>query len=399
MFQAIGKKYFDRPLSQGFVSLYTGKTIILIAAGLLGIFMPIFLYELFDQNFSAVAIYYGVGHLIYALIVTVGGKFLNKFGFRKALQVSVILGALYYIVFYFIDKNNSVYLIPLAIFVVVLYRLFYWLPYHIDFAKFTTRDNRARQVSVFRATRLATGIFIPLIAGFIIVRFGFDVLFVIAIILYLVSGIPYLTIPRTREKFSWSWIETWRQFFSKKRRRMILAYAAEGAEYQVGIVIWPIFIYQLLKGNYLYVGVVSTLIIAVAVVLQLALGKFIDLKAPKEKVLRWGSLFYSVGWVIKIFITTAFHIFIVGVYHNVARIFLKTPFDVMVYEIAADQGHYVDEFTVLHEMAINIGKGLMMVIVVIIALYLPIQWVFVLAAFTTMVLNLLKVEKREQFDY
>jgi len=399
MFQSIGKKYFDRPLSQGFVSLYTGKTIILIASGLIGMFMPIFLYELFDQSFIAVAIYYGVGHLIYALTVTVGGKFLNKFGFRKALQVSVILGALWYIIFYFIDKSNTIYLIPLSIFVVVLYRLFYWLPYHVDFAKFTTRENRARQVSIFRATRLASGIFIPLIAGFIIVRFGFDVLFVIAIVLYLISGIPYLAIPRTKEKFSWSWIETCRQFFSKKRRRMIVAYVADGAEYQVGIVVWPIFIYQLLKGNYLYVGAVSTLIIAVAVVLQLSLGKFIDLKTPKEKVLRWGSLLYSIGWIVKVFIATAFHIFIVGVYHNVTRILLKTPFDVMAYEIAADQGHYVDEFTVLHEMAMNLGKGLMMAAVVIIALYLPIQWVFVLAALTTIVFNLLKVEKREQFDY
>jgi MFS family permease len=379
--------------------LYTGKTISLIGSALLGIFLPIFLYELFNKNFQAVIIYYGIGYLLYAVSVTVGGRFLNRFGFRKALRVSVILGALFYVIFYFIAPDNWPYLVPLAILAGLLYRLFYWLPYHVDFAKFTDKKNRARQVGVLNATRLAMGIFIPLLAGLIIARFGFDVLFVIAIILFIVSGIPYLTIPRTREKFSWSWLQTWQEFFSKKRRRMVFAYMADGAERTVGLVVWPIFIYQILEGNYLQVGAVSTFIIGFTVILQLVSGRYIDLKTPKEKVLRWGSAFYAIGWLIKIFITTAFQIFIVGTYHNVSKIFIRTPFDVLTYEIAADQGHYVDEFTVLHEIAINFGKALIAILVIVVSLFLAIQWVFILAALAAILLNILKVERRDQFDY
>jgi YQGE family putative transporter len=396
---SLEKKYFDKPLSSGFVSLYTGKTIVMIATALLGIFLPIFLYNLFNRNFRAVVIYYGLGYFLYGLTVTIGVRFLNKFGFRRALRISVFLGALFYSIFYFIDKDNWEYLIPFSILVLVLYRLLYWIPYHVDFAKFTSRKDRGRQVSMLKATRRIIGIFIPLIAGFIVTRFGFDVLFVIAIILYFVSGIPYLTIPRTREKFSWSWLETWQQFFSKKRRRTILAYMADGAENIIGIVVWPIFIYQLLKGNYFQVGAVSTLIIGMTVVLQLSLGKYIDLKASKEKVLRWGSFFYSLGWLIKIFISTAFQIFIAGTYHNVARIFLRTPFDTLTYEIAADQGHYVDEFTVLHEMAISFGRSLMVVLVIFVSLYFSIQWVFILAALSAVVFNLLRGENQKRFSY
>lgn len=399
MLQSLERKYFDVPLSQGFVSLYTGKTISLIASALLGIFLPIFLYELFNKNFQAVIIYYGIGYLLYAVSVTVGGRFLNRFGFRKALRVSVILGALFYVIFYFIGPDNYSYLIPLAILAGLLYRLFYWLPYHVDFAKFTDRKNRARQVGVLNATRLAMGIFIPLLAGLIITRFGFDVLFVIAIILFIVSGIPYLTIPRTREKFSWTWLQTWREFFSRDRRKMVLAYTADGAERTVGLVVWPIFIYQILEGNYLQVGAVSTFVIGFTVILQIILGRYVDLKTPKEKILRWGSAFYAIGWLIKIFITTAFQIFIVGTYHNVSKIFIRTPFDALTYEIAADQGHYVDEFTVLHEIAINFGKALIAILVIVVSLFLAIQWVFVLAALAAILLNVLKVERRDQFDY
>ncbi len=390
------KKYFDRALSRGFVSLYIGKTIVLIATALFGIFLPIFLYDLFGQDLRMAVIYYGVGYLLYGLTVSFGAKFLNGFGFRRALRVSVLLGASFYAIFYFIDAENAKYLIPFSILVLVFFRLFYWVPYHVDFAKFTNKKTRGRQVSVLNASRLAAGVFIPLAAGYVISHFGFNVLFLIAIILYLVSGIPYLVIPRTREKFSWSFLETWKQFFSRERRKMVLAYMADGAENIVGLVIWPIFIYQLLNGDYFKVGAISTFIIGITVVAQLLLGKRMDLDSSKKGVLKWGSFLYSAGWVIKIFITTAFHIFMVGAYHSIAKIFLRTPFDALTYEIAADQGHFVDEFTVLHEIAINFGRALMVILIVAASFYFAIQWTFILAAAAAIVFNLLS-ERQERF--
>jgi len=390
MLKFLEKKYFNKSLSKGFIRLYTGKTIVMTASAMLGIFLPIFLYNLFDKNFQAVVIYYGSGYLFYGITVSFGVKFLNKFGFRNALRVSVILGMIFYIIFYFIDQNNFKYLIPLSLLILVFYRLLYWLPYHVNFAKFTNKKTRGRQVSVIEATRSVLGVFIPLIAGLILTYFNFDVLFVIAIILYFASGIPYLTIPRTRERFVWTFRETWKQFFSKKRRKTILAYMADGSENIVGLVVWPIFIYQLLDGNYFKVGAISTLIIAISVIAQLFLGKYIDLKAKKEKVLKWGSLLYSFGWLVKIFISTTFQIFVVGAYHSITCIFLRTPFDALTYEISADQEHYVDEFTVLREMSIQFGRVLMVISIILISFYFAIQWVFVLAALASIVFNLLE---------
>ena len=362
----------------------------MIATAMLGIFLPIFLYNLFNKNFQAVIIYYGLGYLFYGIVVSLGVKFLNKFGFRNALRTSVILGMIFYIIFYFIDQNNLKYLIPFSLLISVLYRLLYWLPYHVNFAKFTNKKTRGRQVSIIEATRSVLGVFIPLIAGLIVSYFSFDILFIIAIALYLLSGIPYLTISRTREKFVWTIRETWKQFFSKKRRKTVLAYMADGSENIIGIVVWPIFIYQLLDGNYFKVGAISTLIIAISVITQLFLGKYMDLRVKKEKVLKWGSFLYSFGWLVKIFISTTFQLFIVGAYHSITCIFLRTPFDALTYEIAADQEHYVDEFSVLREMAIQFGRVLMAVLIILISFFFAIQWVFILAALASMVFNLLE---------
>ena len=388
-------RYFDDKISHGFVSLYTGKMIVMIGTGLLGIFLPIFLFNLFDKNFQLTILYFGTGYILYALFVAFGTGFLNKFGFRRALRISAFLGALFYAIFYFISQENFIYLLPFSLLVLTVFRIFYWIPYHVDFAKFTDKKNRGREVSAISATRNVIGVFVPLVAGFIISRFNFDVLFIIVIILYLISFIPYLTIPHTKEKFSWSYLETWKQFFSKKRRETILAFMADGAEEVVGFIVWPIFIFQLLNGDYFKVGAISTLIIGVVIVLQLALGKYIDVKKQKEKILYWGSALYSLGWIIKIFIVTAFQLFVVGAYHSLARIFTRTPFDALTYEIAADEGHYVDEFTVLHEMAIQTGKFLMAGMIIIVSLFFVIQWTFILAAAAVIFLNLLRAKNKE----
>jgi len=383
------KIYFDGKISHGFVSLYTGKTIVMIAMGLLVLFLPIFIYNLFGKNFQYTALYFASGSFLYAIVVTLGAKFLNRFGFRRSLRISIFLGAAYYAVFYFIKEDNLIYLIPLAIIVHLLYRLSYWLPYHVNFAKFTSRTNRSRQVAAINATREIMGICLPLLAGFIIMRFGFDVLFVMAIILYLVSGISYITIPRTYEKFSWTYSVTWKKFFSKEYRKTAVAFMAMGVEETTTLIIWPIFIFQLLQGNYLKVGAISTFIIASTVILNLTLGRALDKKLKKEKVLKFGSILYSSGWVIKIFIATAFQIFVVGVYHNLMRVFARMPFEALAYETAADQGHYVDEFTVLREIAISIGKTAVLILAIFGSMFLAIQWVFVLAAIAAIAFNLL----------
>jgi MFS family permease len=382
--------YFDGPVSKGFVALYTGKAVVLIASGLIGIFLPVFLYELFDRRFVHVLMFFGISSLVYVPLIALGAQFLNKYGFRKALRTSVFVGALIYTIYFFLNEQNMFYLIPLSVIALVLYRMLYWLPYHVDFAKFTDPKNRGRQLSSIRATRLIATIILPVVSGFIISYFGFSVLFFIAIILYLISGIPYIMIPRTNEQFSWGYLETWKKFFSNLKHKVMIAYVADGAETTIGLFLWPIFIFELLDGNYLEVGVISSLIIGIAVVLQLVTGKLIDTHKKKDAMLKWGTVFYSVGWIAKIFVVTAFEIFIAGAYHNITKIFTRTPIDTLTYEMSADEGHYVDEFTVLKEMAVHTGRVLMVTLAVVLSFFVSINWIFLLAALSALLLNLFR---------
>ena len=49
---------------------------------------------------------------------------------------------------------------------------------------------------------------------------------------------------------------------------------ANGAENAIGVIIWPIFIWQLLEGDYVKVGAISSLIVFVTIAMQLSVGKY-----------------------------------------------------------------------------------------------------------------------------
>jgi len=191
-------------------------------------------------------------------------------------------------------------------------------------------------------------------------------------------------------------LENWREVFEQKNRAVVLRNIALGAEETIGIIVWPIFIFLLLDGDYFKVGALSSFIAGATVLMQFSLGHYLDRIGNKKHVLRIGSILYALGWIVKIFVVTAFQVFIAGLYHKFAKIFTDTSFDAIFYELAADQGHYIDEFTVLGEIAVQIGRVGSIVAVGVMALYMSIEWTFVIGALAALSLNALygKIEQR-----
>lgn len=380
-------KYFNEKVSPVFVALFSGRMIQFAANGFIGLFLPIFLLTKLNYRIEYVFLYFLIGYVGYAVILPFGARLLNKIGLRRSLRISVFLDGAFYGCLFFIDKSPLFFLV-LSIIIIVIDRLMFWLPFHIDFAKFTERSNRGKEVSLLWGAKSFLGVALPVVAGFLIGRFGFNPMFMIAIVLFTAAFIPFLMLPRTEERFSWGIAETFGRFFSKDNRSLVIANLANGAENAVGVIIWPIFIWQLLNGNFFEVGAISSLIIFVSIILQMAVGKYADL-FNKRKMLHWGSAFYASGWLAKIFVLTAGQIFIVGAYHSLTQIFKDTPFDTLNYEIMADHGHYVDEYTVLKEMAVMLGKTLMLIFAIFVALNFGLNWTFGLAALASLFINML----------
>ena len=388
--------YFDGKLQRGFLLLLSSRAINQIGEGLLGIFIPIFLYTLFEKNIYLLFFYYLLGFLLFGFLVAPGARLINKTGFKNALITGSISVVLFYVTLVFAEKWNVWYFIFSSIATLTLFRILYWVPFHTDFTLFTDHRNRGREVGALTAVLALLGAFGPVIAGYLIAKTGFTILFVITIALHFASVVPLLMLPETKEQFSWSYRETWKHFFSKEKRGALLALGALEAENSIALIVWPIFIFELLQGNVLEVGLVSTVVVITTIVLQLLVGKYLDIsKLKKDETLRIGSVFYAVGWIGKIFVVTAFQIFIVGFYHGITKIFTMTPFDTLVYEISADEGHYIDEFTVLREMALTFGRVITLAVVAFLLLFVSLEWTFIIAAGASLLLNAICIVRRK----
>lgn len=380
--------YLQARLSPGISALYSNIIIDQIGSGLVGLFMPIFLWQKFGR-LDFVLLYYLAIHLIYVFAVVVGAKIMSKIGQKASMILAIPFKVLFYAGLYYMSLGYPVLIFTaLMITAIEIRMMLFWVPYHTDFAAFTNKKNRGWVIGFLSSISSLVSIFIPIIAGWIISNHGFDVLFLIAMFLIGVSVLPLFLVRPTYEKFTFSFLQTFKQLFDKQYRRMFFSQFADGVESVIGMVIWPIFIFQLLQGDFLKVGAISSLIVLVAVVMRLVIGSYTD-KIDKRKLLRWGSSLYAVGWILKMFVATTFHIFIASTFHNFSAIAMRTPFSALVYEKAADSGHYVDELTVLREIALSLGKVVGIVILLIMINMVGLQWAFVLGAVAALFVNLI----------
>lgn len=385
--------YFTGKISHDLTYLYISRTIVYFSNGFFTIFVPIFLYEMLGYNIQKVLLFYLIGSILYLIPLPFTTRYIERFSLKRSLYIATIADIFALLALSITTPGNVYHTIGITLLFVTIFRLLYWLPYHTMFTTFSDQTNRMREVSTFMATMHIVGIIAPLIAGFILAYASYQTLFIAGMVVYATSLIPLLSLSNVHEKFSWTYRQTWKNLCAKKYRPAMIAYIADGAESSVGTIIWPIFIFIILDGNYISIGLISALTIGVTVLLEILVGKHADIHHKKKKVLKINSILYAIGWLMKIFIITGFHIFVADAYHKITKALSQNSLDAITYDLSADQGHYVDEFTVLKEMALNIGRIFLYSTAIIITIFADIQWTFLLAAIATILVNTIRLQK------
>lgn len=387
------RRYINRDprKDSGFVQLFISKRLLHGAAGaLLGIFLPIYLYTQTGESFWVVGGFYAASSLLYLLLLPPAMRITNWLGFSRTLILGGIFSILFYLTLYFVEPAQLLWWIGPLIIILTCFRLFHWVPFHVDFTMFTKPGERGRDVSLTFATIAFLGVIGPILAGFIVEQTSYQILFLIAIVLLVAATISYGLVPETAANYEWGVGETWRKLFSPEMRGIASGAFANGAEVVVTLVAWPIFLYEILDGDLFDIGAISTVIVALTIGVQILIGRYIDrAKGNSVKTLRVGSMFYAIGWVLKIFVLSAAQVFFVGLYHNVTKIFTKTPFSALMYDMSGEQSRYVDEITVVKEMSEHAGRTLSLVAIIIVSFIFPINYTFIIAAVASLALNMI----------
>jgi len=388
------RDYSRIDFSKDTIVLYINRIFLQVALGVIGIFFPIFYFIEFNQSFFAVALIYICVYAGHGLITPITARLIYSLGMRKMMMISVPFALIGVGVLYFWDFNPIIVLILHMLFL-VLYKAFYWLPYHVDFALFSNKKARGRQLSILLNISEIILVFTPLFGGYIIATYGFQHIFIISTTLFLLAIPPLFFISNPKEKYSFGYLETFKHLFKKENRPVLLGYGADGAQSTISAIVWPIFIFMLFDEKFLTVGVVAALTLVAIIVFRLFIGDLVD-TWNRGKMQTIGSILYMTGWIIKTLVETAFQVFLVDTYHNLGRTVSRVSFDTNTYTQSADNGHYVDEYTALKEIALNIGRVLMLIFVIVVVSFTTIKVTFIAAAFATLLMTILnqKVELR-----
>ncbi len=382
------KSHLHIPLPKDIFALLTNRILLRIGFGLVGVFVPIFLYETLGGSLYYVALIYILYYLASMIVVPFGSMMLGTLGIRALLLIAIPFAVLAMSSLYYMEEY--MWLAILGYFGgILVYRTLYWVPYQVDLTHLMGHKHVGAHMAFYNNVLQIVNALTPLAGGIIITRFGFGTAFVCAALALLVTIVPTLFIRTINEHYKWGFMESFQRLFAYKNRALMYAYTADGAQSVISAIIWPVFIFELLDGKYTSVGFITSLTVIVILFLNTAVGKFID-HVGEKKALKYSSILASTGWFMKLFVDSAFQIFIVDTYHRLGRAANRLSFDTATNEHAADNGHYIDEFTTLKEMALNMGRVLMLIIACALFYYIEnIRIVFIIAAGATLMMTIL----------
>lgn len=388
-FLGIFPSYFANQASPQVRELYLNSAMLDLAVSMILFFEPIYLYQKGISLIGIVLFYLGV-YAAYLLFIPLGGKFVK----RRGVAHSIFLGSPFLIAYYgmlLFVGSSWVFLIPAALFY-ALQKTFYWPGFHADFAEYGHDEEQGREISTISVILLFVHIAGPVIGGAILYFFNFTALFFVVSFLVIFSNFPLLLTSTRFTPGKFSYGGAFKRIVKRKNRRRAIAYLGFGEEL-ILLVMWPIFIFTIVKST-ISAGAlvaVSTLITAFVI---LYIGKLTDCR-KKQGVLRFMSVIYSAGWVLRIFLQFPLGALFADTFSRIGKNSLSIPLTAIVYHNAR-RGDVVERM-VFFEMCLIIGKIIALILLLLLLSFVShsILWqlIFILAALFSLLYSALDGEE------
>lgn len=388
-FLGVLPSYYANQASPQVRELYLNSALLDLAVAMVLFFEPIYLYQKGISLIGIALFYLGV-YIAYLFLLPLGGKFVKRYGVVQ----SIFLGSPFLIGYYgalLFVGSFWLMLIPAAL-LYALQKTFYWPGFHADFAEYGHDDEQAREISTISVIVLFVYVAGPMIGGAVLYFFNFTVLFFIVSFLVMLSNFPLLlsSVRFTPGKFSYG--GAFKRIVARKNRRRLIAYLGFGEEL-ILLVMWPIFIFIVVKST-ISAGAlvaVSTLITAAVV---LYIGKLAD-RRQKQSILRFTSVMYALGWVLRIFLRFPLGVLFVDTFSRIGKSSLSIPLTAITYHNAR-RGDVVERM-IFFEMCLVVGKiialALLLILLNAVSGALVWQMIFLLAALFSVLYSVLDGEE------
>jgi MFS family permease len=333
--------------------IYLSVAIRALSISMLGLFIPLYLHNEIGVSLVNTLFFFIFYSTIFGITTPVAAKFASKYGVKHAVLFSfpfyiLFIGGLFLLPYY----NISLMLI--ATFAGISWA-FYWMGMHLAFHHASHKQHRGEEVGKQKSASILAAMIGPVLGGFLIMQFGFKVVFVIASLLLLLAiGILFAS-KENHVGFHFSL----KSVINGRNWRDSLYFTSIGTQVMANSVIWPLLIFATL-GSYISLGVIGTIISSVSVILVLLVGKYSD-NTSKRKIIRWTTGFEALSWWIKAFVNTVSQIFGVTIFGAITSGTLQSPLGALQYDKANKE---VANYFVSREIFICLGRILILSVVI-----------------------------------
>ena len=368
-------------------AIYTTNTIFGLAQSLIGIFIPIYIYNLagdypiFSENEMTNGFIWVISYYVIVSAITILSILIfNEFIFEWSLKKTIFISKLFLIACYSCLSlgENNLYLIFLGAVFNGIHTTFYWIPYHIFFVKRVDDGDEKYGTETGKRDFLSglASTLGPLLGALIIAQLGFPLVYAFVIILLLLATLPIIIFVDERGHRKHSLKDVFNNFL--KNRDYLETTVALGGSITsniIYIIFWSLMLYFGLK-SYVEIGMITTLSGILAVAFMLFIGKMID-KKRKIGIHSFGVLVNSLLHLTRPFFSSLGFLYVNGILDNINSPFYNVPFNAAVYEKSL--GASVSDFLVYRELVLH---GIRLIVLVLIGLILFFtnswMWVFFL---------------------
>jgi len=327
-----------------------------LALSMAGIFVPLYLFIDLNYPLTKVALFFIVYSLALTFTAPFAAKFTSKYGIKHGILTSMF-GFIIYIILLATLPYHGLYMLPALIWGIA--NSFYWINFHTDFAKFSDRKNRGREVSIWFITAFLGILLGPILGAIIITFLGFTTLFVIVSLIFLLSAVPLFLTSEVYAPIKFSI----KDLFDKSHLKETYFYLTYGFKTMISQFALPIFIFLLLN-KYISLGAIASFAALGSIVIGYYVGKLSKNEKREWKMIKYGSLFHSVGWFFLIFVKTFIQIAVVNIYLAMSFIIVEIPHHTLMYT-RANKKKTIMGYIVYREMIMAFGRFLGVLLILI----------------------------------
>ncbi len=342
--------YFAPHPTQQVRELFLSSAILNFATGAIALFEPLYLHSV-GFSIPKILLFYAAVYILYFFMLPLGGRICRRHGYEHTILFSSPFLILWYISLFAIPWHPAFAVV--ALFALVFQKILYWPGYHTNFATWSTKSERGREVSNMAAIVGLAAVVAPAVGGAVIAAFGYRTLIIGVAILILLSNIPLLRTPELYAPKSFEYVAAIKRPFGKKNRKRTMAFAGYGEEL-IALVAWPLFMVTVIP-NLTSLGVIVSLAMLLNVVAILYIGRLSDEGDPVS-VLRSGVFYDVASWIMRPVVAGGgLGVFLMDSFYRVSKNMLGLPLVAMMYDEARDG---VTMESVVHfEMSLSIGKA------------------------------------------